>query len=438
MQVDPLLHTVCETVCLVFLHEKFRSGKTKAVNTLLYIPYHEDIVSALRHSGHAGQDGLLHQVTVLIFINHDLLKPVLIFSCGRRRDQFPVFFYCKNRQRKLFHVAEVDHIPAPFLLGKQLCKTVHQPCKCPHRRTRPPHILLPFSARSVEIQFTDILYQLFRLFAQLFYRLLFLIGHSFILLPGQALPGKAADHVILGGKPFRPFQAFHILQIRLQHIPIHIRSIRLFADLKGMFQHPADVSRPAAYSLCRPMRHLPSLRRFICLHTGIQPSLRLRITPGILIELQDNLLNLTVISPGPEPFCKIKKLFCPFGIARFQQLIQHILPQKPELPLLRDTESGVNTNDMEMIPDHRETKAVDRRDRSTVDQGGLLLQSCVPRAFLKLLLDRCPNPLFHLCCRCLRKCYDEQPVHIYRMLFLCELLDDTFHKHCCLTGACRR
>ena len=438
MQVDPLLHMIFQAVCAVLFHKELRPGKTEAVNALLYIPYHEDIVSALRHPGHTGQDGLLHQVAVLVLIDHDLLKPLLIFPRGRRGHQFPVFFHGKDLQRELLHIAEVDHIPAPLLFSKQLCKTVHQTCERPHGRAGPPHVLLPLFAGHIEIQLADVLYQLFCLLAHFFYSFLFLIGHGLVLFPGHAFPGVPADHVILNVKRFRPFQPRRIFQIRLDHIPVHIRSVRLFTDLQGMLQQFPDISRPAAYPLCGAVRQFPAPGRLICLHTGSQPFFRLRITSGILVELQDDLLDLTVISPGPEPLHKIKELFCPFVIACFQQLIQHVLAQEPELAFLRDAESGVNADDMEMIPDHGEAEAVDRRDGGAVDQGRLLLQPCVPGAFPELVLDRGPDPLFHLRCRCLRKCHDEQAVHIHGMRFLCEPPDDPLHEHRRLAGTCCR
>ena len=47
VQVDPLHYIVFQAVCVVLFHKELRSGKTEAVNTLLYISYHKDIVSAL-------------------------------------------------------------------------------------------------------------------------------------------------------------------------------------------------------------------------------------------------------------------------------------------------------------------------------------------------------------------------------------------------------
>ena len=94
VKIDPLAHTVVQTVCVVFLHKQFRSGKPEPVNTLLHIPDHENIIVSAAHRRYTCQDRLLDQVAVLILIDHHFGKLLLIFSRRHGRLQFPIHFFC--------------------------------------------------------------------------------------------------------------------------------------------------------------------------------------------------------------------------------------------------------------------------------------------------------------------------------------------------------
>ena len=93
---------------------------------------------------------------------------------------------------------------------------------------------------------------------------------------------------------------------------------------------------------------------------------------------------------------------------------------------------------MKMIPDHRQTETVDRRDRRTVDQRCLSLQIRISRICLQHFFDRFPNPFFHLRCRSLGKGHDQKPVHIHRMFPIRQHLDDPFYEDCGFTRSCCR
>ena len=79
VEVDPLPPAVLQTVCMVFLHKKFRPGHAETVNALLHIADHEHIILPAAHPRHTVQDRLLHQVAVLVLIDHYLIKLFLIF-----------------------------------------------------------------------------------------------------------------------------------------------------------------------------------------------------------------------------------------------------------------------------------------------------------------------------------------------------------------------
>ena len=88
-----------------------------------------------------------------------------------------------------------------------------------------------------------------------------------------------------------------------------------------------------------------------------------------------------------------------------------------------------------MIPDHRQAETVNRRNLRIVYQSGLLLEMLVTRVFFQFLLNGIADTFLHLRRRCLRKCYDQQP--IYRAFILREHGNNAFHQDGRLARACR-
>ena len=168
-----------------------------------------------------------------------------------------------------------------------------------------------------------------------------------------------------------------------------------------------------------------------------KPSFRVRTAPGKLVQPQDDLLQLPVAFSRRIALREGKETLFFLLILFLQELLQHIPLQQLQLPLFADAEGGIQVNDMEILPDHRETEAVDSRDRSAVDQGGLLPQMLVEGILLGFLLNGCADPLFHLRRGRLCERDDEQLIHGQRVLLPGEHGDDPLHQHGCLAGSCR-
>ncbi len=93
---------------------------------------------------------------------------------------------------------------------------------------------------------------------------------------------------------------------------------------------------------------------------------------------------------------------------------------------------------MKMLPDHGKTEAVDGSDLRAVDQGRLTLQMHILWPVFQLLFNGTPDPFLHLRSRGLRKCDDQETVHIHRMVRIRQKPDDPLHQHRCFSRACRR
>ena len=107
MQVNPLLPAILSAVSSVFVHKKLRSCKTEAVNALLDIPHHEQIMSPILFFGDCPKDDLLHQIAVLVFIDHNLIKMLTKLARSRCR-LFCVLIY-ENVECKMLHIAKINN-----------------------------------------------------------------------------------------------------------------------------------------------------------------------------------------------------------------------------------------------------------------------------------------------------------------------------------------
>ena len=157
MQIDPLRYAVFQTVSIIFFHKEFRSGQTEAVNTLLYIAHHENIIFSPGYSRHTGQDCFLDQIAVLILVDHYFVKPFLIFPGNGGWYDHSVLFLRQDCKGKLLHIIEVDHIPETFLLIQHMCKAFHKFCQGNNRRQGVLHILMPHLRRDIKIIFLQTL-----------------------------------------------------------------------------------------------------------------------------------------------------------------------------------------------------------------------------------------------------------------------------------------
>ena len=192
MQVDPLLCPVlCQRVCTEFFHEKFRPRQTEPIDTLFHISHHKYIVAPGRYGGDTGQDRLLYQIAVLILVDHNLLKLLLILSRYRRRNR-PVFrLFCQYLQRILLHIREINHIPGALLLlvsiGKfpyKLRQLLHRRPACLYILYHPFRILVKILSRQILHDSLDLIPDRLNLSSLLF-------RDRLILIRGKPRPGDA-------------------------------------------------------------------------------------------------------------------------------------------------------------------------------------------------------------------------------------------------------
>ena len=213
MQINPLPVAVSGIIGIIFFHEQLRPGQTEAVDALLHVPNHENVVLPPAHRGNAGQDRLLDQVAVLVLINHDLRELLLIFPGRQGRNQLPFLLLRQDPQRKLLHIAEIDHIFSLLLFRECLSEPDHQLRKHLHDTVGRFHVLQQFLRSLIEIGCRQVLHQLFHLVPERLNLVPFFRRHAFVLFRRQPFPIGRQDPFIQSGKCIRS-------QDPLQHLPV--------------------------------------------------------------------------------------------------------------------------------------------------------------------------------------------------------------------------
>ena len=110
MQVYPLKWPVLQRISIILLHKQLRPCQPEPVDTLLHVPYHENIIFPLILFRHTCQYQLLDKIAVLVFIYEDLLIAFSQFSGRVSLYDLPVFLFYQYLQGKMFHIPEVYQI----------------------------------------------------------------------------------------------------------------------------------------------------------------------------------------------------------------------------------------------------------------------------------------------------------------------------------------
>ena len=115
MQIDSLAGAVRQSVSFIFFHKKLRTGQTELVDTLFDIAYHKQIMLSIPLTADGSKNLFLHQVGILIFIDHDLGIASRKLS-GRLCRRFATIRLSVHQhlKRHMFHVVKVQQIFLPL------------------------------------------------------------------------------------------------------------------------------------------------------------------------------------------------------------------------------------------------------------------------------------------------------------------------------------
>ncbi len=298
---------------LIFLQKQFRPRQTELVYALFHVSHHKPVVSALFLAGDAGQNVLLYQIAVLIFIDQYLMEITTVFQRRLRRHTSAVLFSLnQNGQCKMLYVIEIQNVLIPFLRIKsplECQRQIHQPV---HRRAADLHLLQDLFFRPEKVLLLQIAKLLLHLCAQILRQFTLDYRNRVVLLRGQPVKVQRAKSSV---ECVIPFHAIHLLragslclttqsQQSLRHLPlalqqfsVHVRSVRFLAqtDCLRQLRHaarkkklylPQHLRRPGKRLECRAcLFRLPPESKPVILLPLFQPLLWKRSAHGKVIEL---------------------------------------------------------------------------------------------------------------------------------------------------------
>jgi len=328
VQIDTLRTAFLQRVGIVFFHKKLRSRQTEAVDTLLDVPHHEQVVRSALLSRDRPKKRLLHMIAVLILVDHDLL--VHVAELLRRSARLLCLCIHENLQCEMLQIVKIHQILAALFRCKRLGECDGKTHQFLRHRLCPAHLPAHDFRRCKEILLVD-----------LFYRILHLVAEFLHTRKLPCISRKAAARrqpvISDGGKLFVQFQkiftrrqSLELCEIRRDHLLIDIRSVFLprkhMRDAKLFYQ--IRQHRPQMqHERLHPWRfcHLLHIRYLIATDAGSKPLHRPRVAHGELIEREDHLRHLRITLPRHIPFCKCRKLRCHLFVIALQHAAQHVL-----------------------------------------------------------------------------------------------------------------
>ena len=379
----------------VFFQEYPRFRQPKPVDALLHIAHGKDILSLPRYRP---EDTVLHLISVLVLVHHDLpVPPGHLLAKLRGRSVLAA----QHLHGVVFLVREIHSVPPHLLCPEPL---VEVPCQCQQR---------PHSGRD-DLQIAQQL-RLRRLIrrGQLLQCVTALFQHRprRVLRPGALVPLHHA-HPPEGrlhtahGIPALPGRGrvFPQLRRRFQK-PISIgviQALAVFHILHGAFQPPRPVTgaahrvlhdRPAVHAVAQPFRQVrPALRSLL------QPLVRVGMALQFSVQLRHQRRQRPVIPAEAQRLRQRPAAFVPLLdplIERLQCILQCPLLQHAGLRLIQDTEVRRQTppihrlQQMDMLPQQPCTEAVHRLDVRLIHPEHLLPQVTVLRVLCHPLRQLC-------------------------------------------------
>ena len=303
-------------IVMVFLQEQPRFRLSETIDTLLHISHHETVIPPLPAAGDAFEDRLLDQVAVLVFIHHDLRE---IFGKHIRcpaGNQLPLLFPGQDFQGKMLLVAEIQDIFPPLLFSQPFRKLKRQICQAAGILRRLPHLMEHRLRRELEILVFQGFQNIFHVIADLhdpaadpFIR----VCHGLASAAGEPLELQVRQELSERLHGPAPEHFFQKSGVRPQYFYIRERPVRRPGHLfRQKDLVPAVRNRPLQFfhDLFRSAEILPGsvLWKFIQRRAVFQPFFRLRMSLGIFIELQDQLLQPASPVPAAVAFGKPQEI----------------------------------------------------------------------------------------------------------------------------------
>ena len=225
MQLDLFVRTDCLIIRLIgviFPQKQLWPRQTELIDALLDISHHKYIRPAKPFLRHGLQEGLLHQVAVLILIHQHLVELTAEFIRRLRIFCFPILQPDQNLQSFMLQIIEIHQVALPLLLliapGKLLCQIQKRLHRLPCLGQVQKHFLRRCKADQL-LHFRDCLFCTVPAIRHicLLFRIRLLAAHRC-----QPRPGHRRQAAVQIRKAFRQSNTLQLSHILIQHRSIGI------------------------------------------------------------------------------------------------------------------------------------------------------------------------------------------------------------------------
>ena len=186
------------------------------------------------------QNGLLHQVAVLVLVDHDLFETT--GELLRRIRRLSLLIH-KNRESQMLHIVEIAEIPRSLFLGKTPGKgkgQLHQHLHGPARRLHIRKLRLGTLGKIVLFQGLNLV---FHLIPEGFHLFFLVFVDRFILFRGKSRPFiHGLKGLVKLPVALRSLAFFQIFQVGKDGRLIEIGSSILLTDGKSLLQQFLEIS----------------------------------------------------------------------------------------------------------------------------------------------------------------------------------------------------
>ncbi len=432
-------HLVRVIIGEIFLQKNRGVCQTEAVDALLDIAHHKDVLFVIAHRA---ENGILDRIRVLILIDHNFGERQLPRQRGRVSRLIGQQF-----NSKMLEVVEI-HDAAPLLFAL-IClhKRLHRVAQGTDRRRHHLHVQANLRLGHAE----HAVRQLERNIFPHLPRLLEAVEKAFVLIAAhRRKPHAAAAHraaQLYGGIPCAGFGQ---LEKRTRLIPVVQKGrLVLFPDLlclRHFLQRAvqrrhgiADAVTCGVQQLAPPVGVRQPVKRADKLFPiGGEHARRMRGRLQIAKGLQNNVHQPPVIASRAERVDQSGKARVLARILCFEDILEHLRLHGGLFAFIRRAEIGRQADFMKMLAQQTHAECMYGRNFCAVHAHQLPPQAQIARIARRNLCQCVGNFSPHFARRGLGKCHNQKGINVTRVLGVGHAPEHALNQHSGFARACRR
>ena len=421
----------------VLAEEYVRLGLTEAVDALLDVPHHEDVLFLPRYGS---QDGFLHFIGVLIFVDQNFLEALLIDPGGFRR----TVAAAQDAQGEVLQIGEINPVEFPFFALEAFMEGQGDLGQSVHHRSHGPDQGQVTGLVLAQQLADEAGVELLVFVAQAAHPVLVggftpdggLAGEGHGLHQGLEL-GIVIALLHLPGDADQFFQLAAQERFQLGGCQLIVQGSQADSLLSQLHRFPGYFP-DFPYKIPEPLCLLPVLlREIIGSSRSPDPGAGVSAGAGEAPEALDQVLQIVIGAVAAEAFRQFQEGRIPFLICFFQHFSQGFADQHVQFVLVQQLIIGIQVYQVEVFFNDFFAEGVDGHDAGLIEQGQLPEQVLIFRLGFQGQSNPVGDALAHFRGRRPGKGHHQQAVNVHRGI-LSQHGADAFNQNGRFAGAgCR-